>query len=156
MGGGQAGQVAIPLTSSPGAMPSPPSRTTTTVMAPPLMPLLGRAATLLPTTHHAGLDARLHCRMGSAALVVSTPLVDVPGMQPQVRQSACSYFAVVMLYVHLRCTFHGQMQGLVSIDYHLAMSSVSHHNCNLQQLLLENNMLLWSCYTSLHHCHPTC
>jgi len=94
--------------------------------------------------------------MGSAALVVSTPLVDVPGMQPQVRQSACSYFAVVMLYVHLHCTFHGQMQGLVSIDYHLAMSSVSYHNCNLQQLLLENNMLLWSCYSSLHHCHPTC
>ncbi len=97
MGGGQAGQVAIPLASSPGAMPSPLSRTTTTVMAPPLMSLLGRAATLLPITHHAGLDARLHCRMVSVALVVSTPLVDVPGMQQQVSESACRDHAVAVL-----------------------------------------------------------
>lgn len=106
MGGGQAGQVAIPLASSPGATPSPLSRTTTTVMAHPLMSLLGRAATLLPTTHHAGLDARLHCRMGSAALVVFNPLVDVPGIRLQVSKSACRDHAVAMLYAHLPSKFN--------------------------------------------------
>ncbi len=74
-------------------------------MALPLMSLLGRAATLLPTTHHAGLDGRLHYRMGSAALVVSTPLVDVLGMRQQVSESACREHAVAVLYAHLPCTF---------------------------------------------------
>ena len=101
-------------------------------MALPLMSLLERAAALLPTTHHAGPDVRLHCRMGSAALVVSTPLVGVPGMRQQVSQSACTYCAVAMLFVHLHCTFQAHVQGLVSVNYHLAISSVSCPDCNLQ------------------------
>ena len=157
MGGGQAGQAAIPLATSPGATPTPLSRTTTTIMALPLMSLLGRAATLVPTTHHAGLDGRLHNRMGSAALVVSTPLVDVPGMRQQVSKPACRDYAVAMLYAHLHCTFQAHMQRLAPfslIIWQCHQSAIT--IVIMQQLLLGDNMLLDSCYTSLCHHHSTC
>lgn len=154
MGGGQAGQAAIPLASSPGATLTPLSTTTTTVMAPPLMSPPGRAAAPLPTTHRVGPHASLQCRMVSAALVVSTPLVDVPGMRQQVSESACTV-AVAMFFAHLPCMFQTPMQPIVSVSKTVWQCSQSLiNNVILQPLLLGDNVLFESHYTSLRHCHP--
>ena len=96
--------------------------------------------------------------MVSAALVVSTPLVDVPGMRQQVSESACRWHAAAVLYVLHTCIAHSKH---TCKDLSLSLTIWQCHQSAitivvLQQLLLGDNMLFESCYTSLRHHHSTC